>query len=183
MNCERFQNRLYEYLEGTLSAGTRAAADQHLAQCTACRKAVRQEEQIAQVLSARLRLVADAHTLHPHVRRRILSTFEVTPLTNAESIACLWNRFAKPLGIAVPLLLIVTFLLINFFSGPKLHEKKAARGVGSAVRSAVSVDLSYRVPTYKFRKEGNLVVDTLSYETVAASGTLWMGGPTPVREQ
>jgi anti-sigma factor RsiW len=183
MNCQRFQSQLHEYVDGTLSAGTRTAADRHLAWCTACREAVRQEEQLAQILSARLRLAADAHTLHPQVRRRILTTFDVIPVTNRESIACLWNRFAKPLGIAVPLLVILTFLLSNFFSGTKVHEEKTARGAGSAVHSAVSVELSYRVPNCRFRKEGNLVVDTLSYETVAASGTLWISGPKLIREQ
>jgi hypothetical protein len=158
-------------------------ADKHLARCTGCREAVSQEEQLAQILSTRLGQAADAHTLHPQARQRILTTFEFIPVRHGESIVCLWNRFAKPLGIAVSFLLIVTFLLIDFFSGTKVHETKTARGAGSTVPSAVSIDLSYRVPTYKFRKEGNLVVDTLSYETVAASGTLWISGPTRVQER
>ena len=31
MNCRRFQNELYEYLDGSLSPGAQAAAERHLA--------------------------------------------------------------------------------------------------------------------------------------------------------
>ena len=181
MNCRRFQNRLHEYVEGTLSAGTQAAADRHLARCTACRQAVGQEQQLAQILSKRLRLGTGTITLRPQIRRRILTALKSIPATNRESDVCLWNRFARPLAIAVSLLLIVTFLLINFFSGARVHE--TVRSDGRDIQSAVSIEVSYLLPTYKFSKEGNLVVDTLSYETVVASGTLWTAGQERVREK
>ena len=180
MNCRRFQNRLHEYVEGTLSAGTQAAAESHLARCTACRQAVSQEQQLAQFLSERLRQGTGTITLRPQIRRRILTALKSIPATNRESDVCLWNRFARPLAIAVSLLLIVTFLLINFFSGAKVHQTKTVR---PDIHSAVSIEVSYRVPMYKFRMEGNLVVDTLSYETIVARGTLRTGGPERVQEQ
>jgi anti-sigma factor RsiW len=178
MNCRRFQNRLHEYVDGTLSAGTQGAADKHLARCTACRRAVSQEQQLAQILSERLRQGTETLTLHPQIRRRILTALESIPTTGGENVVCLWSRFARPLGIAVALLLIATFVLINFFSGPRVHE--TAR---SDIHSAVSIEVSYLVPTYKFSKEGDLVVDTLSYETVVASGTLWTGGQERVQQK
>jgi len=181
MNCRRFQNRLHEYVEGTLSAGTQAAADRHLARCTACRQAVGQEQQLAQILSERLRQGTETLALHPQIRRRIVTALESSPAADGQSVVCLWNRFARPLGIAVALLLIATFLLINFFSGARVHE--TARPDSGDIHSAVSIEVSYLVPTYKFSKEGNLVVDTLSYETVVASGTLWTGGPERVRQK
>jgi len=183
MNCRRFQNRLHEYVEGTLSAGTQAAADKHLAGCAACRHAVSQEQQLAQILSERLRQGTGNLTLRPQIRRRILTALESSPAADGESVVCLWKRFARPLGIAVSLLLIATFVLINFFSGARVHETGTARSVGRDIHSAVSIEVSYRVPTYKFRKEGNLVVDTLSYETIVTSGTLWTGGPERVQEK
>ena len=33
MNCRQFQNDLYEYLEGSLSARAQAAAEAHLVEC------------------------------------------------------------------------------------------------------------------------------------------------------
>ena len=52
MNCRRFQDRLDQFVEGTLSAGARAAADQHLAGCAACREIVGRELDLARFLSA-----------------------------------------------------------------------------------------------------------------------------------
>ena len=183
MNCRRFQNRLHEYVEGTLSAGTQAAADRHLARCTSCRQAVSQEQQLAQILSERLRQGTATLTLHPAIRRRILTALESGPAADGESVVGLWNRFVQPLPIAAALLLIATFLLISFFSGTRVHETETARPDPLDIHSAASIEVSYRVPTYKFRKEGNLVVDTLSYETIVASGTFWTGGQERVQEK
>ena len=181
MNCQRFQNRLHEYVEGTLSAGTQAAAERHLAGCTACRQAVSQEQQLAQILPERLTQGTATVTLRPAIRQSILMGCESSLAADGESVISFWSRFARPLGIAVSSLLVVTFLLVNFFSGARVHE--TVRSDGRDIQSAVSIEVSYLVPTYKFRKEGNLVVDTLSYETVVASGTLWTGGPERVRQK
>ena len=181
MNCRRFQNRLYEYVEGTLSPGMRAAADQHLARCSTCRQAVRQEQQLAQSLSERLRQDTEALALRPDVRERILAVLEhkSAPPMDGESVVGSWNRFAWPLAIAASLLLVVAFLRITRFPGAELHETEIAR---SDVREIpVSIQVSYCVPTYKFRQEGNLVVDTLTCETMVANETLWTGGQEPVQ--
>ncbi len=92
MNCQRFQNRLHEYVEGTLSAGTQAAADRHLARCIACRQAVDQEQQLAQILSERLRQGTETLALHPQIRRRIVTALESSPVADGQSVVCLWNR-------------------------------------------------------------------------------------------
>src|SRR5207245_10570936 len=122
-------------------------------------------------------------TLRPAIRQRILTALEYSPAANPHSLVCLWSRFARPLRITASLLLIATFLAINFFSGARVHETKTVRSNGRDIHPTVSIDLSYRVPTHKFRKEGNLVVDTLSYETIVANGTLWTGGPERVQEK
>jgi anti-sigma factor RsiW len=181
MNCWRFQNRLHEYVDGTLSARTQTAADRHLARCTACRDAVSQEQHFAVNLPERLRQGTASLALHPQIRQRIVTALESDSAADAESVVRLWNRFARPLGVAVSLLLIASCVLVNFFSGAKVH--KTTPSVGREIRSAVSIEVSYRVPKYKFRQEGDLVVDTLSYETIVASGTLWTGGPERAKEQ
>ncbi len=181
MNCRRFQNRLYEYLEGTLSARTQSAADRHLARCNVCRQVVREEQQLAQFLSERLRQGTETLALGPEVQRRILTALEhqSTPLADEESVVGAWSTLVWPLAIAASLLLIATFLLINYSSGARIHETEMARS--SDRDSTVSIQVSYRVPTYKFHQEGNLVVDTLSDETIVASGTLWPGHPEPAQ--
>jgi predicted anti-sigma-YlaC factor YlaD len=185
MNCRHFQNRLHEYLEGTLSAGAKATADKHLAQCSACREAVRQEQQLAQFLSERLRQGTETLALGPEVQRRILTALEhqSTPLIDEKSIAGSWGRLAWPLAVAASLLLIATFLLINYSPGARVHETEMAQSSARDIHSAVSIQVSYRVPTYKFHQEGNLVVDTLSDETIVASGTLWPDHPEPAQQK
>jgi len=183
MNCQRFQNRLHEYVEGTLSTGTQAAAERHLAGCTVCRQAVSQEQQLAQILPERLTQGTATVTLRPAIRQSILMACESSLAADGESVISFWSRFARPLGIAVSSLLIVTFLLVSFFSGARVHEMKTVRSNGRDIHPIVSIDLSYHVPTYKFRREGNLVVDALSYETVVASGTLWTDNQGRVQEE
>ncbi len=142
MNCRRFQNRLYEYVEGTLSPGTRSAADQHLARCCACRQAVGREQQLSHFLSEHLREDTATLGLRPEVQQRILGALERQPAapTDVESIAGLWNRFARPLTIGASLLLIVAFLLINHFSGARIPE--TAPSNDHQIHSAVSIQAS-----------------------------------------
>jgi anti-sigma factor RsiW len=191
MNCRQFQDCLYEYVEGTLSATTQAGADRHLAACHSCRVAVQQEQQFAQNLSARLRQDAETLTLRPEVRQAILRAArrQPAPLGMLEFLAGLWNRFARPMAIAVPLLLVVMVLVIWHFSGTRIHEMPTARADGrhppSALSTppAVSIQISCRRPAYQFRREGNWVVDTLSCQTVVASGTVQPGGQPPIPKQ
>ncbi len=163
MNCRRFQNWLYEYVEGSLSAGKQAAADKHLAQCSACLQTVRQEQQRAQFLSSRFRQNTETLALRPEIRRRILAipSQEHAP----RPIVALWNRFTWPLGIAAAVLLVAAILRLNYFSRARVNDPDTP--------SVVSIEVSYRVPTCKFHKEGNLILDTLSYKTVVVSETLW----------
>jgi len=184
MNCRRFQKRLYEYVDGTLSPGTLAAANEHLARCSACREAVRRELQLAQSLSDRLRQDAESRALRPDVQRRILTALEheSVPATDEEFVGGLWNRFAWPLAMAASLLLIVAFLLRNDFPGARIHQGEVVRSDGRGIRSAVSIEVSYCAPIHRFHQEGNLVVDTLSCQTVVANGTLWTGGQKPVQQ-
>jgi anti-sigma factor RsiW len=76
MNCERFQNWVYEYVEGSLSAKARAAAERHLAHCGACRQAVRREQHFERLLSERLRHDTETLALRPDALRRILKAVE-----------------------------------------------------------------------------------------------------------
>jgi anti-sigma factor RsiW len=185
MNCRRFQNRVYEYMEGTLSGGVRAAAERHLARCDACRQGVGREQQVAQRISERLRHDAESLALHPDVRRRILQAVEdkSAPPAPWEAIVGFWFRFSWPLGLAVSLLLIVGILVFHPFSGAQVHEMEAARSNSQDNHAAVSIQVSYRVPVRKFREDGNFVLDTISYEKVVANETLWPGGHAAVREK
>jgi len=188
MNCGQFQKRLHEYVEGTLSTGARAEAERHLANCDACRQVVRKEQKFAQLLAGSLRRGTETLKLSPEIRQNILMAAlrKPAPPTLGETIIGLWRRFAWQAAGAV-CVLVVAGLLISHFSRPRISEMGTVRSndhsrhAALAQRPVVSIQIAYRVPALKFRREGNLVVDTLAYETVVASGTLCPGGQ--VREQ
>lgn len=177
MNCRRFQSRLYEYVEGTLSASVRAAAERHVAGCSHCREVVRREQETARALSARFRLGTESLALRPEIRQRILvsSRRQPAPAGLFDSLIALWNRFAVSTAIAAFLLLAIGTLTVMDAFRERTHDGKIARTGESSVASAVSIQVSSRVPAYRFHREGNLVVDTLSYETVIASETVQPG--------
>ena len=67
MNCQRFQDKVFEYLEGSLSASAQTQIEAHLECCAACRQTV----QTHQALAARFRREADSLVLRPEWTRRI----------------------------------------------------------------------------------------------------------------
>ncbi|MGA2244203.1 MAG: zf-HC2 domain-containing protein [Verrucomicrobiota bacterium] len=176
MNCGDFQNRLYEYVEGTLLANEQATAEQHLAGCAACQRAARQEQAMALNLSARLHQRAEGLSLDPERRRTILAEARspVASPGSCASLAALWNRFAMPAGIAIALA-AVAFIVSSHFSGPARRGAAIERAEVHNSQHTVSIQLSAQVPTLRFRRNGDQVVDTLVYETVVASGTLPTG--------
>jgi len=190
MNCRHFQNRLHEYVEGSLSAGAQAAANRHLASCSACQQMVRKEQQFAHFLSGQLRQDTETLTLRPEIRRKILAITQgaAAPPTVAESVFGLWNRFVlnrfiRLAAIPASLLLVTAFLLISHLTGAKSHETETARAKDRNLHAAVSIQISYRLPTCTFRREGNLVVDSMSDEIVVASGTLRPDGQEPQKHE
>jgi anti-sigma factor RsiW len=174
MNCRRFQDQVFEYVEGSLSARARAAAEEHLAGCPACREAVRQEEALRQRLARRLRQGAESLKLSPEIRRNLLAAARREPASPAlsELIAGWWARFALPLSAGVAVLMLGAILWLNHLIGPQPPGGAIAQRPGRDAASAVSVEWSSRVPTYQFRREGNAVVDTLSVQTVSVNVTL-----------
>ncbi len=185
MNCRRFKNLLFDYLDGSLSQATKADAEAHLRGCPACRQAARHEAEVAQSLSQSLLRSTESLRLPSEVQHRVLSALERkrTPMTLRESIVAFWNRYARPLAVGAGLLLIATLPLLYHFYSQQAHHKATARAISRSTPSAVSIQVSYRAPAYSFRREGNLVIDTLSYETIVASGTLWASGPEHVRSK
>jgi len=191
MNCRDFQNELYEYVEGTLSAGARAAAEQHLTGCDACRRAVEKERKLTQALYKQLQQTSETLTVRPETIRSILAAArtESPTSTMADSIVGLWRWF-RLAAVPSSLLGIAVLLMAIHFSGTRNHERisvpimprvsAVTPSANNNPQTAVSVRMSYRLPIRQFHQEGNLVVDALIDETVVASGTYNPGGKQSV---
>jgi len=163
MNCRRFQNEIYEYLDGSLSTRAQAAAEEHLSACAACRQMVSQGRRSAQSLSDKFRKAADSFHLPPEFGRRVFAALadEARAPDEPQGMVLFWRRLAWPLAATASGLL----LLGGFF----FLVRPPRPGVpGSPLRVAnneVSVHLSYVVPIYTFRREGGFVIDALTYQT------------------
>ena len=163
MNCRRFQHRLYEYLDGSLSPGAHAAAERHLSACAACRQALSAERQIAQSLSEEFRQTTDALQLPPEVQRRVLAALadeRRAPDARPSSVFA-WGGLAWPLELAASVLLLAGLFFVA--RGPRPPTAPAQRQLAEG---GVSIQLSYVVPIYTFRREGGVVIDALTYQTV-----------------
>jgi anti-sigma-K factor RskA len=177
MNCRSFQNQMFEYVEETLSADARATVERHLAGCDACRHAMQKEQQLARILAARLRQSSETLKLNPGIRHHVLAAARRNPasIKVSESLTCSWGYWLRLAAIPLCLLLIAALLLAIHFSHksrPEITIKLPMPPVAShPAQSPVSIQISYQIPTYKFQQEGNLVLDTLSYETVQANAT------------
>jgi anti-sigma factor RsiW len=179
MNCQLFQDRLYEYVDGSLSAAERAAAESHLAGCSACREAMQNERKLAQGLSARMRQAAGDAKLNSAVRARILSAAATRsePTFIAKSFGSFWTRYGWPMAVPASVLLFAGFLAVNHFNGvhQRGHETALAQTERSGVSelsASVTIEYSTRQPVFTFHREDGQVVDTISFDSVAATETL-----------
>jgi anti-sigma-K factor RskA len=160
MNCRDFQDELFEFLDGTLPPDKRAGAERHLTECGACREAVRQHQQWAQSLPARFRRETESLALRPEVKRRIEAALAAKASAPAEEhpLLGIWRRIAWPAAIAASLLVAAGLSLRGPLRG-RVQKAETARRPEPAV---ISIRVSYCNPTYTFRRENNLVIDTLT---------------------
>jgi len=184
MNCRRFQKRLPEYVDGALSRGRKAAAEAHLARCSACREAVQREQHIARCLSREFEQSTESIALGPDTVRRVMTALqrETPPVVQHKPIMDFWGRFAWPAAIAASLLIVI-LLLNQFFSGARAPNVETARTPERGLQTPISIHVLYRVPIYTFRKEGNFVADVLACSTNVVSETLWVENQKPVEPE
>jgi anti-sigma factor RsiW len=169
MNCREFQNEMFEYLEGSLSAGARAAAEKHLAQCAGCGELVSRQRRFAQSMARELERATGSLRLPPEVGRRVVAKVreQASPPAERSGWAWLWRRLELPLAIGTCALV----LLGGMWLVPHQRVREAVPAQAGVARRSVSVQLSYVVPTYTFRREDGHVVDALTYQTTVVNET------------
>lgn len=171
MNCRRFENRLDEYLDETLSPGERMAADRHVAGCAACREALRRRQQIGRALANSFQRATQSLRLRPEVERRVLRDLADRAAAAADRRPIVWF-FARPVWpwAAAAGLVVAAILLLRQFAASRNVAVEASHPLDR--NSLASIHVSYRVPIYSFQKEGAFVRDSLTYQTVVVNGRL-----------
>ncbi len=167
MNCEDFRNRLYEYLDETLSAEVEAEARKHIEHCSACRYALQREE----AATGLLRLSFDRATTHlalrPQLVRDIARGFsaETRPWHGWRQR---WQRFVSmPVGVAGASVVLVVVLVLSFATRPRraLERITTPGAVQHETHQACVIEVPIRTQTHVFRRQGGAVVD----ETVSSA--------------
>jgi anti-sigma factor RsiW len=171
MNCQSFQENLYEYLDETLSPAQLAAAKAHLVGCDVCRAAVKREQQLAQILSGGLERIAEAVTLETADQQRLAAAVQrkIAPAPARPHVP-FWKYLISP--YAVSALLIIAIFAAHFFLAGHHPKGAIARAPETKASPDVQVNLSYCAPSYIFRREGNFVVDALTCDPRTANETL-----------
>ncbi len=174
MNCEHLRENLYEYLDDALSTSEKAAAERHLSGCPVCREAVRRESQLARSLSSRLEQAVATVALDSVARRGLTTAVERELAESRERpLVLFWSRWAWPFATAAVILMAAIWMGLHFVGGQNSHSEMARLPAPGGHRE-VLIHLSYSVPGYTFRKEGNLVMDALTSDTLVADGTVLM---------
>jgi anti-sigma factor RsiW len=166
MNCENFNDRLLEYLEGTLSAAEQAAAREHVQQCGACQQALARQEAFAKSIRHSFHLETQRLSLRPETRRNILNALKQpgsspTAWENVQAfIAVLWRRPAWAGAILLCLVLLT--------SGGRFYlssaERSSARGTVREDRMTCVIDVPIQTETRVYRRQNNMVVDAVVTE-------------------
>jgi predicted anti-sigma-YlaC factor YlaD len=172
MKCEHLREIIYDYLDNSLSPSGKAAAERHLAGCLACREAVQRESQLAHSLFSRLEQAVEAVSLDAVAQCRMATAVERKIAEPRERpLVLFWSRLALPFAAAAVILMVAIWMGRHFVAGQNSHLE-TARIPTPADKREVLIHISYAVPGYTFRKEGNLVIDALTCDTIVADGAL-----------
>jgi anti-sigma-K factor RskA len=150
MNCQRFQDELFDYLDGSLSASEQSEAEAHEEQCAACR----QLAQAHQVLGARFQREAGFAAVRPEFKRRLEAALLETA---ADRVQPFWRRLAWPAAMAAALAVAAGLTL----RGPPRGRAQKNNAAPTPAAASIFMRDSYCNPTYLFRREKNNVVDAL----------------------
>ncbi|HYG36543.1 MAG TPA: zf-HC2 domain-containing protein [Clostridia bacterium] len=169
MNCQRFQNQLYEYVEGSLPPRAKLAAEKHLSGCPLCRGLVNREVRVGRILYRELQKAAGPLVLSSDVPNRVLAALNrnAAPKRHDSLLVSLWRQLFWPVAATACLLAVGLFIAIQ------TQKHRTALSPAPLGQQAISVNASYTVPTYTFRREGNLVIDAVTFQTNTVRQTLW----------
>jgi anti-sigma factor RsiW len=163
MNCREFENDLYEYLEGSLGAGTQAAAEKHLKECLLCHEKVQAERQVARSLSEGFQRATERLELPAAVGRRVMAVVaqERAAREQQRSAGSFWRRVAWPGVWGAAASAVVAGWLVLLWPGGLGTTRPRPR----LAHGPVSVQLSLVTPIYTFRQEDGFVIDALTCQT------------------
>jgi len=131
MNCQEFENKLVEFVEGSLPDGERSQADKHVAECEKCSRLADEFSILWGQMTA-----PDETGLSPYFRTRLngkIAEYERTSKNIAAGTPGI-ARFLKPVGYAA----LFAFGIISGFKLGSLYSDSAI--VKEAVRTPAYIE-------------------------------------------
>ena len=174
MKCKDAQENLYEYLDGALSPSESASLRRHVEECATCRQIVQREMDFARLTSSRLERAVEDVRLEQHARRQIVQAAEKKlARSGRRSAPSFWMRFAWGFAVAAAVMALIIGATYRFVS-QRHSQPELARVSMPLTAPEILVNLSYCAPryTYTFRRDGNIVVDCLVYESRVTEASL-----------
>ena len=176
MNCESLRETVYEYLDDSLPPPEAAAARTHLHDCTACREIVQREKELCRSMAAGFEQAVAGVQLEDHVRRRIVAAMDQGRAEpRSRGLLEGWRRLLVPValaGAAGAVMLVATISPRRGPVPPRDSKQESLRVSPHPSTREVAVRVTWCVPSYTFRREGNTVIDALTCEPQIAEGAL-----------
>jgi anti-sigma factor RsiW len=161
MNCADFNDRLYEYLDGTLDSESQAAAREHLRQCGDCRRVLSQEQAAAQSIQRSLERATAGLSLRAATLRAARAARE-SPVP-AQLWLRPWQWFMvssfRPAGAALACLAL---LILGMQVYRHAAERSAPQAAAQAAPGSCAIDVPFQATVHLFRTQGDAVVDAIA---------------------
>jgi len=172
MNCERLQENLFEFLDGTLSPSEMESAHRHVETCAGCLKRVEHEKAFEGSMAERFREAVAGIQLDAHVRRRIATALERKVVEPARGrLFSAWKRLVFPLA-ATGALAVALIWVGQHRAVTPAPQRGTPRIAPQPATREVSVHVMYCTPNYTFHREGDTVIDALTCDPQVAEGNL-----------
>jgi predicted anti-sigma-YlaC factor YlaD len=164
MNCQEFNERLYEYLDGTLPTDVEAAAREHLQLCEDCRHALSREKVMARSIESSLNLATARLSMGPELRRRIIEAPRARP--TARGIVSLIREWFALKSIRIAGAAAAVLAAVLLFVGLQNHRHPAANSPRPVVpnnnREIYVVDVPFHTQTHLLQQQDGNVVDAIA---------------------
>jgi predicted anti-sigma-YlaC factor YlaD len=164
MNCQEFNERLYEYLDEALPTNVQAAAREHLQLCEDCRRALEREKVMAQSIESSLNLATARLSVGPELRRRIIEAPRARPVAPG-IFFLIWQWFAlKSIRFAgaAAALLVSILLFVGLYNRPHPAAKSPSPVAPNNNLEICVIDVPFYTETHLLQQQGGHVVDAIA---------------------
>ena len=163
MNCKKFQDLLYEYLDEALDAKVHADAQQHIRQCDACLHAFQREQTFAKSIKQSLDWATADFSLDSQIQQNVHRILESKP-TRSNPLRNAWQSF---FSIHIPQTGVVAAFvgLFVIFMGIQFHrssvKQSSPKTIASSDQYTCIINIPLQFQRIVFRRENNTVEDAL----------------------